>query len=74
VDRELRELKQKEQQLEEKSKRDYGPQGEFTKLDGQCFESSSGGEYIYEICPFGSAKQKNGESGSLVASLGYVKY
>ena len=37
--------------------KDWGPNWEWKKLDGQCVEFDQG-EYVYEVCFFGEAKQK----------------
>lgn len=37
--------------------KDWGPDWEWKKLDGQCVEFDQG-EYVYEVCFFGEAKQK----------------
>ncbi|KAG7198189.1 hypothetical protein KM043_005603 [Ampulex compressa] len=49
--------------LEEKIDRDYGPEQEFTILDGECFEYSDL-EYIYTLCLFGKATQRSKSGGS----------
>lgn len=49
--------------LEEKLKRDYGPDQEFTPLDGECFEYTDL-EYIYTLCLFGRATQRSKSGGS----------
>ena len=36
----------------------YGPLSEWKKLDGTCVETVSG-DYTYELCFFGEAKQKS---------------
>ena len=64
----LRDVERKYDDVQRKLNLNYGRQDEFAKLEGQCFEIRSG-EYIYELCPFGSATQKN-EHGSRVAGLG----
>ncbi|KZT74542.1 hypothetical protein DAEQUDRAFT_701980 [Daedalea quercina L-15889] len=46
----------------------YGSEGEWKKLDGTCL-SKDAGEYTYEICLFGEAKQKPNKGGSF-QSLG----
>ncbi|CED84744.1 Protein kinase C substrate, 80 KD protein, heavy chain [Phaffia rhodozyma] len=49
----------------------FGPQGEWKKLEGTCIEKNLG-EYTYELCFFGEAKQKSNKGGS-VNSLGRFK-
>ncbi|KAH9843751.1 glucosidase II beta subunit-like-domain-containing protein [Rhodofomes roseus] len=46
----------------------YGPEGEWKKLDGTCLTKDTG-EYTYEVCLFGEAKQKPNKGGSF-QSLG----
>ena len=48
----------------------YGSEGEWKKLDGQCLSKDTG-EYTYEVCMFGEARQKPNKGGS-THSLGYV--
>ena len=86
-DEEVRRLEQEIAQLEidlESKKEDigvssddknkYGPEGIFFGWKGSCFEVEAG-KYIYEICPFGSAFQKEGRgrSGGGGTSLGNFK-
>ncbi|KAL0575900.1 hypothetical protein V5O48_006073 [Marasmius crinis-equi] len=41
----------------------FGSEGEWKKLDGLCLEKDTG-EYTYEVCLFGEAKQKPNKGGS----------
>ncbi|KAF5357648.1 hypothetical protein D9758_007540 [Tetrapyrgos nigripes] len=41
----------------------FGAEGEWKKLDGTCLEYPSG-DYVYELCFFGEAKQKPTKGGS----------
>ncbi|KAJ8456395.1 hypothetical protein ONZ45_g18736 [Pleurotus djamor] len=41
----------------------FGAEGEWKKLDGTCIEKDTG-EYTYEVCLFGEAKQKPNRGGS----------
>ncbi|KAK1230981.1 hypothetical protein PQX77_005913 [Marasmius sp. AFHP31] len=41
----------------------FGADGEWKKLDGLCLEKDTG-EYTYEVCLFGEAKQKPNKGGS----------
>lgn len=50
--------------------RNYGPEGVFMKLEGQCVEFAAA-EYVYEVCPFGEAVQKT-SGGARIALLGYA--
>ncbi|KAL4264047.1 Glucosidase 2 subunit beta [Pleurotus pulmonarius] len=49
----------------------FGSEGEWKKLDGMCLEKDTG-EYTYEVCLFGEAKQKPNHGGSTF-SLGKFK-
>ena len=48
--------------------RDYGAREQFAGWEGACFESKKHGEWTYEVCPFGQAKQKGSDGSS--TSLG----
>jgi protein kinase C substrate 80K-H len=48
----------------------FGPAGEWKKLDGTCLEHNAG-EYTYEVCLFGEARQKPNKGGQTF-SLGCV--
>ncbi|KAG7445989.1 uncharacterized protein BT62DRAFT_949940 [Guyanagaster necrorhizus] len=41
----------------------FGTEGEWKKLDGTCLEKDTG-DYTYEVCLFGTAKQKPNKGGS----------
>ncbi|GBG61336.1 hypothetical protein CBR_g20370 [Chara braunii] len=55
--------------LEENLERDYGPDGAFAVLQGQCFELTEK-QYVYKICPYGSATQNEGHSSTSLGSWG----
>lgn len=57
----LSQLSSELRDLEAKLGRDYGPEDAFLPLDGQCFSATSE-KYMYEVCPFGAAAQKEGHS------------
>lgn len=79
--RDKRQLEQKEALLlaiKLKNSRTYGVDGVLARLDGACFEilaqkyrqsHASFSSYIYEICPFHNATQKD-TSGNFISSLG----
>lgn len=50
----------------------FGPEGEWKKLEGSCVEKDLG-EYTYELCFFGEAKQRSNRGGS-TNSLGFVPF
>ncbi|KAI0346969.1 hypothetical protein BDW22DRAFT_1351294 [Trametopsis cervina] len=50
----------------------FGREGEFKKLDGTCLEKNTG-DYTYEVCLFGEAKQKPNHGGSTF-SLGHFAH
>lgn len=56
-----RDLEREVEKVETWLKNDYGPNGEFAKLEGECF-SIKQRQYTYQMCPFGEAKQKEGYS------------
>ncbi|KAF9651810.1 hypothetical protein BDM02DRAFT_3110284 [Thelephora ganbajun] len=63
-------LRNVQRDLEDLFKPDrFGKDGEWKKLDGLCLEKDTG-EYTYEVCLFGEAKQKGNSDGS-VHSLGH---
>ncbi len=43
--------------LQEQESTDFGPDGVFYKLKGQCFDHRVNNQYTYTACPFGTAKQ-----------------
>ncbi|KAI5116540.1 hypothetical protein M0805_004323 [Coniferiporia weirii] len=50
----------------------YGTEGEWKKLDGQCLSKDTG-DYTYEVCLFGEARQKPNKGGQTF-SLGKFKH
>ena len=58
----------RERELRKKADADYGAREQFAGWEGACFESKKHGEWTYEVCPFGQAKQKGSDGGS--TSLG----
>jgi protein kinase C substrate 80K-H len=47
----------------------FGPDGELYALKDECYSHDTG-KYVYEICLFGSAKQKEGKGGGSGTDLG----
>lgn len=56
-------MQTKVRDLEVQLETDYGREGEFMALKGQCFELHDN-EYIYKLCPFDSASQRSKNGGS----------
>ena len=52
-------VERKIRDLEQKTSTDYGPDGRWLHLQGECIEFKPGGEFSYELCPFNEAKQKD---------------
>lgn len=48
-------------ELEKSREKDYGPESELWVLQGKCF-SKTINQYVYEMCPFDVARQKEGSS------------
>ncbi|XP_077326484.1 glucosidase 2 subunit beta isoform X2 [Lithobates pipiens] len=59
----LREIEDTIRNLEKEISLDFGSQGEFSYLYGQCYELSTP-EYIYRLCPFNRVTQKPKAGGS----------
>ncbi|CAI9591376.1 unnamed protein product, partial [Staurois parvus] len=59
----LRDMEDTIRNLEKEISLDFGPQGEFSYLYGQCYELSTS-EYIYRLCPFNRVTQKPKVGGS----------
>ncbi|XP_053318249.1 glucosidase 2 subunit beta [Spea bombifrons] len=59
----MREMEDTIRSLEKEISLDFGPEGEFSYLYGQCYELSTS-EYIYRLCPFNRVTQKPKHGGS----------
>jgi len=63
VENRLRDLDRDLTKLKEGMEKDYGDDGEFMVLAGQCFEYTDN-EYTYKMCPFDSCSQRNKNGGA----------
>jgi protein kinase C substrate 80K-H len=63
VERKLRDLDRDIGKLKEDIEKDYGPDGEFLVLAGQCFEYTEN-QYVYKMCPFAECTQRDKSGGS----------
>jgi protein kinase C substrate 80K-H len=61
LDLKLTKLEQKLSDLKKLLDRSYGADGEFEHMDGECYPLAVK-QYVYEVCPFGKAAQKEGSS------------
>uniref|UniRef100_A0A8C7E2M4 Glucosidase 2 subunit beta n=1 Tax=Naja naja TaxID=35670 RepID=A0A8C7E2M4_NAJNA len=68
VEKSLKEMEESIRNLEKEISFDFGPNGEFSYLYGQCYELTTN-EYIYRLCPFNRVSQKP-KHGSSETSLG----
>ncbi|XP_063150496.1 glucosidase 2 subunit beta [Candoia aspera] len=68
VEKSLKEMEESIRSLEKEISFDFGPNGEFSYLYGQCYELTTN-EYIYRLCPFNRVSQKP-KHGSSETSLG----
>ena len=60
-------LQKKLDDLKKLLDRDYGTDQQFMTMDGKCFELTVK-QYVYEVCPYASAKQKEGHSSTSLGS------
>lgn len=51
ADRKYRDIQREVTHLQESLNKDFGPEDEFSALDGECYELSDR-EYIYKLCLF----------------------
>lgn len=63
VERRLSDLDRDIGKLKEGIEKDYGPEGEFLVMAGQCFEYTDN-EYTYKMCPFDHCSQRSKSGGS----------
>ncbi|KAM3846030.1 glucosidase 2 subunit beta isoform 2-T4 [Vipera latastei] len=68
VEKSLKEMEESIRSLEKEISFDFGLNGEFSYLYGQCYELNTN-EYIYRLCPFNRVSQKP-KHGSSETSLG----
>ncbi|KAL7639446.1 UNVERIFIED_CONTAM: hypothetical protein RMT77_009947 [Armadillidium vulgare] len=71
ADDQLRDIIKEIQNLQDGLTKDFGPNDEFRGFEGRCYEYSDR-EYVYKLCPFDSAtqKQKNGHGETRLGSWG----
>jgi len=63
VDREFRDTEREIKELKEALEKDYGDEGVYAVLSGQCF-SHTDNEYTYKMCPFDHCSQRGKHGGS----------
>jgi len=54
-------------QLQDELDRDYGAAREFEHMDGECYPLNVK-QYVYEVCPYAKASQKEGHSTTSLGS------
>ncbi|KAM8974791.1 glucosidase 2 subunit beta [Pelodytes ibericus] len=71
AEKSMREIEDTIRGLEKEITLDFGSEGEFSYLYGQCYELSTS-EYVYRLCPFNrvTQKPKNGGSETNLGSWG----
>merc|ERR1719154_716201 len=63
IDRDFRDTERDIKQLNEALEKDYGEDGVYAVLSGQCF-SHTDNEYTYKMCPFDHCSQRGKHGGS----------
>merc|ERR1719154_110389 len=63
ADRELNDLEREVKDIKGVLEKDYGEEGEFSVLQGQCFELTDN-EYKYKLCAFDHCSQRPKHGGS----------
>jgi protein kinase C substrate 80K-H len=61
---EVRRLENEQENMQEQSKIDFGPESAFFPLMGKCSELRVNNQYTYSVCPFGAAKQDSTSLGT----------
>uniref|UniRef100_A0A8C5QCZ0 Glucosidase 2 subunit beta n=1 Tax=Leptobrachium leishanense TaxID=445787 RepID=A0A8C5QCZ0_9ANUR len=63
AEKSMKELEDTIRSLEKEVSLDFGPDGEFSYLYGQCYDLTTS-EYVYRLCPFNRVTQKPKSGGS----------
>ncbi|KAI1289710.1 Glucosidase 2 subunit beta [Halotydeus destructor] len=65
VDTKFNDVNSKLLEVEQRLNTDFGPDGAFLALQGQCFEHTDR-EYVYKLCPFDRSSQRGKDGGGEV--------